>query len=452
MHKHILDNLSAYTDELRQQYHFPGISIAVISKGDLYTAASGVLNTETGVEATTDSVFQIGSITKVFTTTLIMQLVDEGRICLEGPVIDYLPDFKVGCDYATHHVTIRQLLSHTSGLEGDLFAADKPSGGNQLARYIDRCELLPQSHPPGEGFAYSNSAFCIAGRLVEVVTGKTWHRLIQEKIVEPLGITHAVITGTESSRYRVARGHLPAKGANGWELAHDGFPRGMDPVGSSLAMTATDVVRFAKAHLYSSRGVTTDWLSQSIAQAMQKLEVSLPSFESSFITGWGLGWGRFDSGDVKVFGHDGSTVGQCAMLRIVPEHDLIFACLINSDVFMTAMPKLFRDVMLGLVGVDYVEAEPAETDLHLDNYCSYYKSMGQEYEIYRDAGHLKCRVLIKNAGHEVIHWRLKAINKHCFAAYLESGQRSLNIHFLFEHNSESPSHLSAFHRLNQRVS
>ena len=269
MNSAFLNNLQAYTDQLCKEYQLPGITVAIKSKGELFTAASGVLNLDTQLKSTPDSAFQIGSITKVFTTTLIMQLVDKGRIELDRPVIDYLADFKVASDYATHHITVRQLLNHTSGLEGDFFAPDKPSGGNHLARYIDRCDLLPQSHEPGTGFAYSNSAFCIAGRLLEVVTGKSWYSLIKQNIVEPLGLKRAVVDGSESSRYRVARGHLSGQAGQLWQVAHDGFPRGMDPVGSSLAMSASDLVRFAQAHIDASEGVNTQWLGQAVSQAMQ---------------------------------------------------------------------------------------------------------------------------------------------------------------------------------------
>ena len=85
------------------------------------SAAAGVINVNTGVDVTPDTLFQIGSITKVYTTTLIMQLVDEGRIELGAPAAAYLPELRFGNGEASHTVTIRQLLTHTSGVDGDFF-------------------------------------------------------------------------------------------------------------------------------------------------------------------------------------------------------------------------------------------------------------------------------------------------------------------------------------------
>ena len=117
-----------------------------------------------------------------------------------------------------------------------------------------------------------------------------------------------------------------------------------------------------------------------------------------------------------------ATVGQCAMLRVVPEHDLIFAVMINCDVYMTLMHKLFTELMLSLAGIEYVEANPADIDLDLDNYCGDYHSMGQEHHVYLEQGVLKCRVVIKTAGNDLLDFVLKPINHDCFAVFMEGGR------------------------------
>ncbi|MGH3049090.1 MAG: serine hydrolase domain-containing protein, partial [Gaiellaceae bacterium] len=92
-------------DELREKHGVPGASLAVLANGEIAAAASGLLNLGTGVEATTDSLFQIGSITKVWTATLVMQLVDEGRVGLDDPVRRFLPDFRVADEAVAEQVT-----------------------------------------------------------------------------------------------------------------------------------------------------------------------------------------------------------------------------------------------------------------------------------------------------------------------------------------------------------
>ena len=125
--KSFLNNIQAYVEALVQKYDVPALSMAIWQDDRLYKGAAGVLNIETGVLADTDSIFQIGSISKVFTASLIMQLVDEGRINLDQPVKTYLRDFHVACPDATESITVRQLLCHTSGMAGS-FSPDDSAG------------------------------------------------------------------------------------------------------------------------------------------------------------------------------------------------------------------------------------------------------------------------------------------------------------------------------------
>ena len=117
-----IDALQDRLADLRERHGVPGASLAVLHDDDVRTAASGILNLDTGVEATTDSLFQIGSITKVWTATLAMQLVDEGLLDLDMPIRTYLPDFRVADEGTSKAATTRHLLAHTSGIDGDHFA------------------------------------------------------------------------------------------------------------------------------------------------------------------------------------------------------------------------------------------------------------------------------------------------------------------------------------------
>lgn len=140
-----------------------GAALAVGQRDQIFEAATGVVNRNTGVEVTADSVFQIGSITKLFTTTLVMQLVEEGQVELDAPVKRYLPEFQVADPEATEQVTVAQLLCHTSGIDGDFFQ-DTGTGDDCVERYVLACAALPQLHPPGEMLSYCNAGFMIASR------------------------------------------------------------------------------------------------------------------------------------------------------------------------------------------------------------------------------------------------------------------------------------------------
>ena len=185
--------------------------MAVLSGDEVDAAASGVLNLATDVEATVDSLFQIGSITKVWTATLVMQLVDEGQIELDAPVRRYLPGFKVADEAVSEAVTIRHLLTHTSGIDGDHFA-DTGRGDDYLERYVETCAELPQVHPLGGTMSYCNTGYTILGRVLEVVADTVWDELLRRRLVEPLGLTHTVTLPEDVLRFRAAIGHIQPPG------------------------------------------------------------------------------------------------------------------------------------------------------------------------------------------------------------------------------------------------
>ena len=178
----------------------------------------------TGVEITPDAVFQIGSITKVWTATLVMRLVDEGRVELDAPVRAYLPELRFADPAATETVTVRHLLTHTSGVDGDFFE-DFGRGDEAVARYVDACAEAPSVQPPGAGWSYGNLGFVVLGRVVEVLTGLPWHRALRERLVARLGIPTPVALAEEAIVFRAASGHIRDRSpgaprpAETWQLA-----------------------------------------------------------------------------------------------------------------------------------------------------------------------------------------------------------------------------------------
>ena len=112
--------LQPAVDEARSKHKIPGVSVALHADGATSFASSGVTNVTSGVEMTADTIMHIGSITKIFNATLLMQLVDEGKLALERRVIEYLPGFKLGDAEAARTVTVEQLVNHTSGIGGNL--------------------------------------------------------------------------------------------------------------------------------------------------------------------------------------------------------------------------------------------------------------------------------------------------------------------------------------------
>jgi len=333
----IADRLPA----LIEQYDVPGAAVGVLADGQVVEHAAGVLSLSTGVEATTDSVFQIGSITKLWTSSLAMQLVDEGKVDLDATVRTYLPEFRIADESAAASITVRQLLTHTSGFEGDVFT-DTGVGDDCVEKYLGVLHDVPQLFPPGAMWSYNNAGFTVLGRLVEVLRGTTYDDCLRRHLIEPLGITHAATSPYEAILFRAAVGHVPPgqdephQPAKQWAICRSNIP-----AGSMFAMSVGSLLAFARMHLEDGRtSAGTHVLAAGTPARMQDREAVLPAL-GHFGDSWGLGFERFETPGGVVVGHDGATIGQYAFLRMVPEAGVAVALLTNGG----RVAELYDDVV-----------------------------------------------------------------------------------------------------------
>jgi len=341
------------------KYKVPGAAMGILRDGQIVDVAAGVLSKATLVEATPDSVFQIGSISKVWTTTMLMQLVDEGKLSLDTPVVEVLPEFGTPDPEVTKAVTVRHLLTHSSGLDGDLFT-DTGRGDDCVEKYVAVLTEAGQNHPVGATFSYCNAGFIVAGRIIEVLTDKTWDAALRERIIEPLGLTATVTLPEEAIVHRAAVGHLGDPGTEPRPSPHWVLPRNAGPAGLITARVH-DVLAFARMHL--AGGVAPDGtriLSAASVEAMQGQEIALP--DPIETDSWGLGWMRFDWGGHRIIGHDGGTIGQAAFLRLSPERDFAVSLLTNGGDPQGLYHELYAEVFgeLADVGMPPAFAPPEE--------------------------------------------------------------------------------------------
>lgn len=344
--------------ELAREHRVPGASLAVVSDGAVFSATTGVLNTETGVEATTDSLFQIGSITKPFTATVVLALADAGEIDLDAPVAASIPDFRVGDPEVTRGVTARHLLTHTSGIAGDFFP-DVGRGDDVLRRLLAACGDLTQDVPMGTIMSYSNTGFSILGRLIECVTGDVWDVAMREHLFAPLGLSRAATLPEHALRGRVAVGHLGDDDGAPAPTRIWALPRSVGPAGTICA-TAEELITFAQVHLDGGRARDgRAILSESAAGEMRRPQVDVPDPWST-CDHWGLGWGIFDREGQALIGHDGSSIGQLAFLRLAPEAGAAVALLTNGGDADALGKELVGSLMHELCGVtDPTPPEPS---------------------------------------------------------------------------------------------
>ncbi len=350
----------------------PGAAFGLWARGQSCTVAHGVLSTATDVPVTPDSVFQIGSITKPWTGTMIMQLIDEGRLSLGTTVAEVLPGSRICASDIGAQVTVRHLLNHTSGIDGDLFT-DTGRGDDCIERYVAELADAAVSHPAGSAYSYCNSGFVLLGRIIEVLDGRVWDESLRKRLVEPLGLTRTVTLAEEAILHRAAVGH------RGWPRVDEavstwGLARAVGPAGLITASVG-DVLTFALTHL--NDGLTPDGtrvLSAASALAMKQPTVQLPGIGAA-AGEVGLSWRMNDWGGRTVYGHDGSTVGQNAFLRIDPQARIIACLLTNAADGRALYQRLFGEVFEDLAGItmpaDPVPASgPVEADLsrHVGRY------------------------------------------------------------------------------------
>jgi len=316
-----------------RKHGVPGASIAILKgRRIVASAAAGVTNVDTKVPVTTDTVFQIGSITKVFTATLIMQLVDDGLLSLDTPIVEYLPEFQIADAVTRRGVTARHLLSHTSGIDGDFFV-DSGRGDDAIARLMPMMTLLPSVFPLGTKMSYCNVGFAVLGRLIEVLRRETYDQAMRRRIFRPLGMSHAMTLPEDALRHRCAVGHVasPKDPKRPMVAPFTHLSHGLKSAGSTPAMSAPDLLEFASAHLEHGRiAGGKRLLSAKSVAAMQRQQVRLQKYAPAFITAWGLGWALHDFDGHKVIGHDGGTIGQYSFLRISPQKRVAIALLTNG--------------------------------------------------------------------------------------------------------------------------
>lgn len=337
--------------ELARKHRVPGAALGILRlDGDEVVRTSyGVLNKATGVEVTDDSVFQIGSVTKVWTATVAMQLVDEGLLQLDAPITDVLPELRLADPDVTKQVTLRHLLTHTSGIDGDVFT-DTGRGDDCLEKYVGLLDQAAQNHPLGATLSYCNSGFVLAGRVIEKLTGKTWDAALRERLFTPLGLQRTSTLPEEALLHRAAMGHAAAGEDEPQPAPVWGLPRSAGPAGLITAST-DDVLAFARLHLTGGLGPDgTRVLSAESAEAMTEQQAEMPD-KDTLGDSWGLGWIRFDWDGHRVYGHDGNTIGQAAFLRVLPEQGLAVTLLTNGGSTHDLYEELYREIFAELAAV-----------------------------------------------------------------------------------------------------
>jgi CubicO group peptidase (beta-lactamase class C family) len=306
--------------EKMAEYRVPGVAFGVLKAGMLTTRGFGVTNVEDPQPITADTVFPIASISKTVAAAAFMRLVEQGKVDLKAPVRRYLPDFRVQDETASNSVTVMHLLTHTPGWEGQLSATDR--GSLTLAGFADSLRENPQLAAPGELWSYNNAGFSIAGRVLEVITGRTIHQALRELVFTPLALSRAMTQTGEALTYRFALPHRERAGAT--EVIRP-FTLSSGVTAGGVAMSIANLLSYAAFHLGERAGEPV--LSRASLEAMRTAQFPKAPTADEI----GIGWQLRRLNGVMTAAHGGTLGGHCLHLQIVPERRLAFSILTNHS-------------------------------------------------------------------------------------------------------------------------
>jgi CubicO group peptidase (beta-lactamase class C family) len=251
-----------------------------------------------------------------------MKLVEQGRVDLNAPVQKYLPDFRVQDDAVSREVAIWHLLTHTPGWEGQLSADDV--GVEALARFASTTMRdLPQIAPPGAVWSYNNAGFSLAGRVIEVVTGRGIHDALRDLVFTPIGMTRSFTRITDAITYRMTLGHQERGGRT--QVIRP-FQATSGTTAGGVMTTIADLLRYSQFHLSDGAGADgKPFLTGALLSDMQTPRLRKNSTDDEM----GLGWHLRRVGGVLTAAHGGTLNGHCLLVQLAPSRNLAFAILTN---------------------------------------------------------------------------------------------------------------------------
>lgn len=350
-----LQDLDRYIEKARKEWEIPGLAVAIV-QGDSVVLAKGYGVREMGkAEPVTEhTLFGIGSNGKTFTAALAAMMVDDGKLQWDDPIWKYLPAFRVTDPYVSQHATIRDALSHRTGIAGPLaFYYGSPLTAAQL---IQRLRFLDPDSEFRTRLTYSNVMFMVAGEATAAVSGHSWGDLLHQRLYTPLGMTQSVRSGRRLSGLKdVASAHMSGRDGRLVVVPNiDG--ESMAPAGAPFA-SIRDMAQFLRLQLghgvYRGKRLISE---QSIA-AMRSLvtPAAVGTGDGRIGLGYGLGWFVGTYRGRRAIWHGGGVDGMLSDMQLLLDDQVGVVVLTNqsSHNMHTALTYHIFDLVLGLPQRDW---------------------------------------------------------------------------------------------------
>jgi CubicO group peptidase (beta-lactamase class C family) len=355
--------------------HGPGLALAVVKHGEpIHRMGYGMANLEWKQPIGPDTVLALGSLTKPFTAQAVLLLAAEGKLRLDDPLTDHLPDYPD----PGQRITVAHLLTHTSGIPNFITRPGYWERESWIARTPQELPMLFAQllldFAPGERYSYSNSAYCLLGLLIEQLSGMTYGDFVRARIFAPLGMTHSHYLRHEAVIPRRAAGYEPvAGGADGYEHARY-LNAAYTYSAGALGSTLEDLILWDRA-LHEHR------LLDAATQERMQTPVRLTDGRTA---GYGLGWGLSTYRGRQVVHHAGGVPGFSSFFGRFVDEELTVIVLSNVAGFDAAgLAAQVSNLALELPA-------PAHTPVALDASAldravgSYADFIGERLEIARD--------------------------------------------------------------------
>jgi CubicO group peptidase (beta-lactamase class C family) len=344
-------NLNNYLVKAIADWNVPGMAIAIVNKDSiLWKGSYGVADTRNPKAVDEHTLFAVASNTKAFTSAALAMLVDDGLIRWDDKVKKYLPWFQMYDPYVSNHMTIRDLLTHRSGLK--TFSGDLIWYGSNYSRedVIRKAAFLKPAYGFREQFGYSNIMYMAAGEIIPAVTGYSWEEYLHNKLLNPLQMNRSVLSvGELEGMENVAQPHTYIKNRVvpipwlDWD--------NMGPAGS-LISSSHDMANWLIMNLNEGIFRKDTLLSSQRVFEMQSAITPLPvskaaslRFPSTHFRAYGLGWSMMDYLGYKIVTHNGGYDGMISQTILIPEAGLGCVILTNS------LSNLYYPVMYTLLDV-----------------------------------------------------------------------------------------------------
>lgn len=381
--------IDSLVQKTMETFDVPGISVGIIKDGNVvYAKGQGVRALNDGAAMNKNTLVGIASNSKGFTCTALAILADEGKLNWDDKVTKFIPEFEMYDDYLTQNMTIRDLVTHRTGLglgQGDLMFF--PEGGKLTVKdIVQRVKYLQPKSTFRNKLHYNNIMFIVAGEVITRITGKSWAAFIEENILKPVGMKNSYGSYHTAEKVGIANKIAPHAPADGQlvQVPHD-WSETANAAGG-IVSNIPDMLKWANCLMNDfttedGKKLVSDKQILQLWQIQQPITMRQPNDYNTHFYGYGLGWFLSDVEGYQQIQHTGGLIGTVTQFTLIPDLKLGIVVLTNqqSGAAFNTITNTIKDAYLELEERDWLKK-------YDDRMQNYFQHIQQEKEkVWSDA-------------------------------------------------------------------